>query len=100
MHRQYARVLTLHPELREDVIFEPKIIQKRFFMEIPFLSEKNSFHVPLQPFQWAKVDSGQNLTQKNNKKNRVKSTFAFSSCQEQPLDSWLSFSNSFRTTLV
>ena len=99
LHRQCTRILILNPEFREDIIFGTKLAQKRFFMEIPFITEKNSFHVPLHPFQAAKVDSGQKLTQMN-KKNRVKSTFAFSLCQEQPLDSWLSFSNSFRTTLV
>ena len=88
-----------HPELREDIIFETKLAQKRFFMEILFLTEKNSFHVPLHLFQGAKADSGQKLTQMNKKKT-VKSLFVFSSCQEQPLDSWLNFSNSFRTTLV
>ena len=61
-------------------------------MEIPFLTKKGSFHVPLQPFQGAKVDSGQKLTQKNNKKNRFKNAFVYSSCQEQHLDSWLSLS--------
>ena len=63
--------------------------QKRFFMEIPFLTEKNIFHVLLHPFQMAKVDSGQKLTQINNKKNRFKITFLYSSCQEQTLGSWL-----------
>ena len=72
---------------------------KTFFYGNTIFNE-NSFHVPLHPLQGAKVDSGQNLTQKNNEKNGVKSTFIFSSCQDQPLDSWLSFSNSVRTTLV
>ena len=69
-------------------------------MEIPFPTEKNSFQVILHQFQGEKVDSGQKLAKKINKKDRVKSTFVFSSCQEQPFDSWLSFSNSFRATLV
>ena len=63
---------------------------KDFFMEIPFLTEKNIFCVPLHAFQGAKVDSGQKLTQ-IIKKNRVKITSIFSSCQEQTLGSWLSF---------
>ena len=44
--------------------------QKDFFMEIPFLTEKNIFRVPLHACQGAKVDSGQKLTQIIKKKSR------------------------------
>ena len=80
--------------------FRAKEDPKRFFMEATFLTDKNNFHVLLHPFQGIKVDSGQKFTQINDNKNRVKCTFVFSSCQGQPLGSCLSFSKSFRTTLV
>ena len=80
--------------------FRAKKDPKRFFMEVTFLTDNNNFHVLLQPFQGIKVDSGQKFTQINDNKNRVKNTFVFSSCQGQPLGSCLSFSKSFRTTLV
>ena len=38
-------------------------------------NRKNILHIPLHPFQEAKVEGGQNLTQINNKKTHVKSTF-------------------------
>ena len=57
-----ARVLILHPELREAIIFGPKIAQNSFFTKEPFLMENILFRVPLRPFQVAKVDSGSKLT--------------------------------------
>ena len=54
-------LLILHPELREAIIFGPKMAQKRFFMEKLFLTGKYIFHVPLHPFQGAKVDSDPKL---------------------------------------
>ena len=41
-------------------------------MEITFLTEKNVLRVPLHSFQEAKVESGQKLTQLNNKKTTLK----------------------------
>ena len=54
--RPLACILILHPELKEDIIFRPRIVQKRFF------TEKYIFHVPLHPFQGAKVESALKLT--------------------------------------
>ena len=46
-------------------------------MEMTFLTEKSILHVPLHPLEGAKVEGGQKLTQVNNKKPRIKSTFVF-----------------------
>ena len=57
-----ACILILHSELREAIILEPKIAQKRFLIEKPFFKGKYIFHVLLRPFQGAKVDSGPKFT--------------------------------------
>ena len=65
-------MLRLHPELREDNY------EKKNVMEITFLTGKIILHVPLHPFQGAKVDSGQKLHQINNKrKPALKVLFLF-----------------------
>ena len=48
--------------LREAIIFGPKMVQKRFFTEKPFLMGKYTFHVPLHPFQGAKNDRDPKFT--------------------------------------
>ena len=60
----------LHPELREDnygkICYGNNIFKKKYIL-----------HAPLHPFQEAIVDGGRKLTQINNTKTRVKSTFVF-----------------------
>ena len=46
-------------------------------MEMTFLTEKSILHVPFHSLEGAKVEGGQKLTQVNNKKTRIKSTFVF-----------------------
>ena len=57
-----ACILILHSELKEAIIFRLKMTQKIFFTEKPFLNGKFIFHVPLHPFQGAKVDCGPKLS--------------------------------------
>ena len=60
----YTRYYTfiLQPLLKEAIIFEPKVAQKRLATEKPFLTGKYTFHFPLYHFKGAKVDFGSNLT--------------------------------------
>ena len=75
---------------------------KKIFHGKTMFNKKKYFWCSSLPFPGEKVDIGLKLTlgQSQTIQRSIKSTFIFSLCQEQPLGSWLNFTNSFRTTLV